>query len=178
MSRSDQALIQGYLKGNQREFLIISNWINLVVKNEYWGLKDYWADIIQDVRMKVYINLEQKKFRQSSKLKTYVFRIAKYTCIDYLRRKYRTEEVSIENTEIADDKDQFKSLVRKEQEHLLRQIFIQLTQTCRQILKMAFIQKLSYKKIASLLGIAEGTVKSRVARCIEKAIQLRAEFAE
>jgi hypothetical protein len=47
----EKKLIEGYLSEKQREFFEITNWINAVVKSEYWGLKDYWADIIQDVRM-------------------------------------------------------------------------------------------------------------------------------
>jgi len=173
MLNTDKKLIKGYLNGNQREFFEISGWINTVVKNEYWGLNNDWADIIQDIRIKLYINLKQKKFHYSSSLKTYVCRIAKYTCIDYLRKKYRSEEINAESIDVEDKKNNFLSLVQKEQTQILRQILLELTERCRKTLQLVFIEKLSYKKICSELNIAEGTVKSRVSRCIEKAIELR-----
>jgi len=178
MAEDDKKLIEGYLKGQQREFFEITSWISTVVKNEYWGLKEYWDDIIQDVRMKLYINLKGEKFRYTSSLKTYVYRIAKYTCIDYLRRKYRAEEVSTDFIELEEEKDAFAALLQKEQQQIVRQIFFELSETCRKILQMVFVEKLSYKEISSRLNIAEGTVKSRVSRCIEKAIQLRKKFLE
>jgi len=173
MLSTDKKLIEGYLNGNQREFFEISDWINTVVKNEYWGLNNDWADIIQDIRIKLYINLKQKKFHHSASLKTYVCRIAKYTCIDYLRNKYRTKEINAESIDIEDDNNNFLSLVQKEQKQILRQILFELTEKCRKTLQLVFIEKLSYKKISSELNIAEGTVKSRVSRCIKKAIELR-----
>jgi len=92
MLKDDKKRIEGYLNGNQSAYFEISGWIETVVKNGYWGLNNQWADIIQDVRTKLYVNLKLNKFHFSSSLKTYVFRIAKYTCIDYLRKKYRDEK--------------------------------------------------------------------------------------
>jgi len=170
MLKNDKKLIQGYLNGNQKEFFEISGWINTVIRNDYWGLKDQWADIVQDVRMKLYINLKQESFHHSSSLKTYVYRVAKYTCIDYLRKKYRRESVNIATVEIEDQTNSFLSFVQKEQREILRSIFFKLSERCRSTLKLVFLEKLSYKKIATQLKIAEGTVKSRVSRCIEQAI--------
>jgi len=178
MLKKDRILIQGYLNGNQKEFFEISGWINTVVKNDYWGLKDHWADILQDVRMKLYLNLKQETFRHSSSLKTYVYRVAKYTCIDYLRKKYRTENVDISTVEIEDQNNNFLSLVQREQREILRIIFLKLSERCRTTLKLVFLKQLSYKKIALQLKIAEGTVKSRVSRCIEEAIKWRKKIVE
>lgn len=178
MHKNDKMLIQGYLNGNQQEFFEISSWITTVVKNDYWGLKEDWSDIFQDVRMKLYINFKHESFHYSSSLKTYVYRVTKYTCIDYLRKKYRKDEINIETVEIVEESDNFSSLVQKEQKEILRNIFQKLSERCRTTLRMVFIEKLSYKKIASLLHIAEGTVKSRVFRCIEEAVLWRKKLAD
>jgi len=178
MLKDDKKHIEGYLKGNQREFFEITSWIMVIVKNEYWGLKDHWADIIQDIRMKLFINLQQKKLRDTSSLKTYVYRISKYTCIDYLRKKYRTEVLNIGNVEVEDPNNNFSSLIENERKQILRRIIFKMTEKCRKTLELVFIEKLTYKKIGSLLHIAEGTVKSRVSRCIQEAIRLREKFAD
>ena len=178
MLKKDQILIKGFLVGSQKEYFEISSWINTVIKNDYWGLKEDWADVLQDVRMKLYLNFRQKSFLHSSSLKTYVYRVTKYTCIDYLRKKYRCHEMNIDSIEIIDPADSFVSLVQKEQKELLHHIFQKLTERCRTTLRLVFVEKLSYKKIASNLNIAEGTVKSRVFRCIEEANLWRKKFVD
>jgi len=176
MNRKDSEIIAGYIKGNAREYFIINQWITAVVENKYWGLQQQWADIIQEVRMKLFVNFKREQFRFSSSLKTYVYRVTKYTCIDYLRKKNRTDEVSIEKVEIKSQEDSFESLIRIEQKEILRQIFLKLKERCRQILKMVFLQNRSYKEVCLALNVAEGTVKSRVSRCIQDAIELRKDF--
>lgn len=178
MLEDDKKCIEGYLKGHQREYCQITTWITTVVENDYWGLKSYWDDIIQDVRMKLYLNLKQNRFGFSSSLKTYVSRIAKYTCIDYLRKKYCTTEVGLNFVETQEGENALTILLQGEQVQIFEQIFHELQKECQKILQMVFIERLAYKKISSQLGIAEGTVKSRVSRCIHKAIQLRKKFSE
>ncbi|NOZ61075.1 MAG: sigma-70 family RNA polymerase sigma factor [Calditrichaeota bacterium] len=149
-----------------------------MVKNDYWGLKEDWADIVQDVRIKLYLIFRQNSFRSASSLKTYVYRVAKYTCIDYLRKKYRHQKINIDAVEIAEKTDNFTALVQQEEREMLRLILAKLSERCRKTLRLVFMENLSYKKIASLLNIAEGTVKSRVFRCIKQAIELRKKFTD
>ena len=149
-----------------------------VVRNDYWSLKDHWEDILQDVRTKLYINLKHQYFRKQSCLKTYVCRVAKYTCIDYLRKQYRANPVNLDHVQLADPKDPYESLLLSERQHIIRRIFLGLTEQCRKTLSLVFLEKQHYKSIGETLGIAEGTVKSRVSRCLEKAIELRERFAD
>ncbi len=178
MNTKDKKLIAGFVNGSQKEFFEISGWISAIVKSEYWGLKDDWTDIVQDVRIKLYINFQQKSFRHSSSLKTYVSRVTKYTCIDYLRKKYRKREVSIDAIDIEDSADTFKSMVLREQQEMLRAILSKISERCRRTLRLVFVEGLSYKKVAAILNIAEGTVKSRVFRCIEEAILWRKKLLD
>jgi RNA polymerase sigma-70 factor (ECF subfamily) len=178
MHNDEQKLIQAYIQGDQRAFIIVSNWILVVVKNNYWSLKDQWEDILQDVRTKLFINLKQKHFRKQSSLKTYVYKVAKYTCIDYLRKQYQVDSVNLDQIQLTDPKDPYESVVNSERQHIIRLIFLDLTEQCRKTLRLVFFEKQCYKRIGEMLGIAEGTVKSRVSRCLEKAIALRERFAE
>ncbi|MBN1415672.1 MAG: hypothetical protein JW973_11275, partial [Bacteroidales bacterium] len=52
----------------------------------------------------------------------------------------------------------------------------EIAEPCREILRLVFGEKLSYRMISKLLNIAEGTVKSRVSRCISKAIELKEKY--
>lgn len=169
-------LIQGYLKGDALEFLLVSGWIEQVVKNYNWGLKEFSEDIIQEVRLKLYLNLKENKFRNSSGLKTYVYRIAKYTCIDFLRRKKFQSGSEIITDNLKTDENPLDQLMGKEKEVIMNIILKEISSMCRDILQLVFGEKLSYIEISSLLNIAEGTVKSRVSRCLKKAVELKEKY--
>ncbi|MBN1791840.1 MAG: RNA polymerase sigma factor [Bacteroidales bacterium] len=170
-------LIKGYIKGDAREFFIITGWIEKVVNNYNWGLKDYSEDIIQDVRLKVYLNLKESKFRRASMLKTYVYRIAKYTCIDFLRKSY-SQQVTNDTSLIENmaESNPFDGMIKKEKEQIAHTILEELAAMCRETLHLVFVEKLTYNEISAILNIAEGTVKSRVFRCIGKALQLKEKY--
>ena len=169
-------LIDGYVKGNAREFFIITNWIEQVVSNYHWGLNDYYEDILQDVRLKVYINLKQNRFRKDASLKTYVYRIAKYTCIDYIRKMYK-QQSNVDDIIHTDDNDNaLDKLINHEKETVFQTVLKEIAAMCREMLQLVFIERLSYNEISIILNIAEGTVKSRVSRCLKKAVQLKEKY--
>ena len=180
MKKPDQKLqneiIQGYIKGNTREFFIVTNWIDQVVDNFSWVLKDFREDIVQEVRLKVFVNLKENKFRKASQLKTYVYRIAKYTCIDYLRKTYTHSESDLETEDIKDEDNALNRMIHVEKEKIINLILNEIAEMCREVLEMVFREKLSYNEISIIMNIAEGTVKSRVSRCIKKAIELKNKY--
>ena len=174
--KGQNEIIQGYIKGNTREFFIITNWIDQVVDNFRWALKDFREDIVQEVRLKVYINLKENKFRKVSQLRTYVCRIAKYTCIDYLRKTYTHSESDLESEDIKDEDNALDRMIHVEKEKLINIILNEIAEMCREILEMVFREKFSYNEISIIMNVAEGTVKSRVSRCIKKAIELKDKY--
>jgi RNA polymerase sigma factor (sigma-70 family) len=170
-------LIEGYIKGEAREFFVITGWIEKVVSNFNWGLKDYGEDIVQDVRLKIYENLKENRFHKASMLKTYVYRITKYTCIDFLRKSYNRQVTN--NTVLIKDieeEDACDGMIKQERERILQTILSELAEMCRETLQLVFVERLSYNEISAILNIAEGTVKSRVSRCIGKAVQLKEKY--
>jgi len=145
--------------------------------NHYsWGLNYFSEDIIQEVRLKVFVNLKDTNFRKSAQLKTYVYRIAKYTCIDFLRKAKAGTVENLDSLEIAEKNDALGDLISREKENILKTILKEIAEPCREILRLVFGEKLPYGMISKLLNIAEGTVKSRVSRCISKAIELKEKY--
>ena len=169
-------IIRGYLQGEAREFYRITNWIEQVVNHYSWGLNYYSEDIIQEVRLKVFVSLKDDKFRKSSQLKTYVYRIAKYTCIDFLRKSKTNTTENIDSLEITEKNDALGDLISKEKASILLTILKEIAEPCREILRLVFGERLSYKMIGTLLNIAEGTVKSRVSRCVSKATEIKEKY--
>ena len=64
----------------------------------------------------------------------------------------------------------------KEKDKVIQRIFDELADICRETLQLVFMERLSYSEISIILNIAEGTVKSRVSRCLEKAKILKEKY--
>ena len=174
--KNQYQLIEGYIKGKAHAFFVITNWIEQAVNNYHWGLNEYYEDIMQDVRLKVYINLKQNKFRKNSSLKTYVYRIAKYTCIDYIRKTYKQQQKTDDINNTEESNNALDQMIDLEKETVFRTILQEIATMCREMLQLVFIERLSYSEISLILNIAEGTVKSRVSRCLKKAVQLKEKY--
>ena len=171
--KKDKEIIKGFLAGKKEEYKTISSWVCQVVKFRNWGLEKHFDDIIQDVVLKIYENLREGKFKYHSSLKTYVYKIAKFTCIDYLRKYSSKEQREVELLEVRGNKNPDEKTKQKEREEIFWRIYKLMPQECQELWRMVFFENLSYSQIAEELNIKEGTVKSRFFRCKGKAIQIR-----
>jgi RNA polymerase sigma-70 factor (ECF subfamily) len=176
--KEDQRTIERFLAGKEAECRNISKWISQVVNLHSWGLNEYRDDILQEVLIKLYYNLRESRFQFASSLKTYVYRITKFTCIEYLRRRSSKEKKEVRLTEIQSDIDPEKEMEEKQERLVLWRVYRLMSEECRQLWKMIFWEDLSYRQIAQKLAIRDGTVKSRFARCKEKAVGLRKKLTE
>jgi RNA polymerase sigma-70 factor (ECF subfamily) len=176
--KDDERIVEAFLSGSEKECRIIRQWISRVVQLNSWGLNAYSDDIAQDVMIKLYDNLKDAKFRFVSSLKTYISRITKFTCIDYLRRYSSHEQKEVELPEIPSDDDPERDLEQRQEKEILWRIYRLMSSECRDLWKMIFWENLSYLQIAQQLSIREGTVKSRFARCKEKAVGFRKKLTE
>ena len=174
----DIKLIEGFVAGRKQEYQIINQWVCRVVKLSSWGLNQYADDITQDILIKLYNNLKDAKFEFTSSLKTYVYRITKFTCIDYLRKHSSKEQKEIQLIEIPSNCDPEQEMEKNQERKMLWRIYRLMSVNCRELWKMVFWEDLSYGQIAQRLSIEEGTVKSRFARCKGKAIELRNKLTE
>lgn len=120
-------------------------------------------DIVQEVFIKFYKNLE--RFEGRSSMKTFLYRIAINESRNYLRSwHYRKIEV----TEIIKT---WKNLVtveseyiQKEQNQTIADIVNSLPIKYREVLWLYYYMELSVKEIADVLKCSVNTVKSRLAR--------------
>jgi RNA polymerase sigma-70 factor (ECF subfamily) len=165
---SDDRLIKGYIEGDSTAYRHISLWIQAVVDSRHWGLGYQREDILQEVHKRVFENLSRGRFRAGSTLKTYIFHISKYTCIEFLRRKIRASAVDIDSVDLRDSSPgPEQKAVTTEWTEMAVEAVSSLSERCRELFEMIFTEHLSYQTIGRKLGIAEGTVKSRTWRCRE-----------
>lgn len=133
------------------------------------------ADLTQEAFVKVWKNLDTFQF--DAAFSTWLYRLASNCCLDFLRSKKRRPTVSLtmetdeedeQTVELPDDRPTpEEAAISKEERENLQLAMQSIEPEQRQILTLRVVNDLSYTDIAQVLGIREGTVKSRLSRARE-----------
>ena len=115
------------------------------------------------------------KFQGESSFATWLYRLTSNVCIDFLRKEKRRSALSM--TISLDDEEEARQAElpderfsphleaeRRERREALRAGLNTLSAEHRRVLILRELEGLSYGEIAQVLGLEEGTVKSRIAR--------------
>ncbi|MFN7119328.1 MAG: RNA polymerase sigma factor [Saprospiraceae bacterium] len=132
-------------------------------------------DATQEIFMKIFLNLS--KFEDKAKFSTWIYSIAYNYCIDYLRRKQKSDIFS-EDIEKAPDVQyevSDEALIEMETQQLKR-VLEALPAGDRALLLMKYQDDLSIKEIADVLKKTESAVKMKLKRAKEKAQQIKEEL--
>jgi RNA polymerase sigma-70 factor, ECF subfamily len=132
------------------------------------------ADVLQDVFVKVFKGVRQ--FHGDSSLKTWIYRIAVHEALNHrrswLRRRLR-EVFSLDGDSAGGapacerrvgSNTPYQVLEQSERQELVKRAVASLAEPYKTVVVLREIEDMSYEEIAVLLGIAEGTVKSRLMR--------------
>ncbi len=134
-------------------------------------------DLVQDVFIKVYINLQS--FDDDREFSPWIYRIAHNTYVNALKKKltdriFSTDffdfDTFLPHTGEAEraDKESDRELIKKELDHHLDSIDAKY----REILILYFYEDMDYKEIAQVLGIPISTVGVRIKRGKDKLKEL------
>ncbi len=117
-------------------------------------------DVMQDFVIHLFAKLGQ--FRFESSLETWAHRMAVNQSLQYLRKTNREEQRALKvalATEMSNDSG---SQNQADDAEVLQLAMEQISGEQRAILHMKEVEGLGYEAIASVLGIPEGTVGSRL----------------
>ena len=132
------------------------------------------ADVLQNVLVKIFRGIRQ--FHGDSSLKTWIYRIAVREASNHRRgwsRRQTHEAVSLDDggnglaahgEPSARDDTPYQALEQAERHELVERALASLTEPYRTVVMLREMQDLSYEEIAQVLGVAAGTVKSRLLR--------------
>jgi RNA polymerase sigma-70 factor (ECF subfamily) len=140
---------------------------------KFTGSPEDAEDITQEVFTKIWRNLDD--FQQQSSLRTWIYRIAMNTCIDYSRMPWRRfghrKSALDEMMEQADpavfasgEATAERKLLEEEKARQLRKAVTCLKPHLRAVLILKDLEELSYEDISAVLGIGVGTISSRLNR--------------
>ena len=126
-------------------------------------------EVVQESLLKLYEGLPG--YRGEGEFRAWLRQIVRNCVVAYLRRRRPAEALD----ESLRDRRQEETLEHIERAFALREAVRSLDEACRNMISLFFFERRSYKDIAAALAIPEGTVASRLARCVAK---LRAKVGE
>ncbi len=145
-------------------------------KRQYSLSEDDAFTAYSDTILTTLNNIKNSTFENRSSLKTYLFKIFHYKCVDLIRKK-TTNKRTIHQTAIMSDmldmlgdeaKNILQELIEKNDQNLLRTRLNELGGKCRELL-MYFADGFKDKEIASFMAYkAAEVVKTTRLRCLEK----------
>jgi len=141
-------------------------------------------DIAQDAFVKAYDNIH--RFRLESSFYTWIYRIAMNLAIDNLRKHKRHGTSEFDETvatrdgtgaihELHHQDGPAKSLERKQLYARIMAALQELPEDQRQVILLRELEGLSYKEIAEIMEVPEGTIMSRLFYARKKLQKLLAE---
>lgn len=176
MDKSDENLIEEYLKGRQSAFEELTQRHLKSVYSfalRFVGSEADAEDVAQETFLKAWKNL--KKYRkESSKFKTWTLRIARNTAIDFLRKKkhvpisrFDTEGGNVLAETVPDPGALAEELMIKlDDTNILTRALSQLSAEHREILLLHYMSGLTFEDIGDALDEPANTVKSRHRRAL------------
>jgi RNA polymerase sigma-70 factor (ECF subfamily) len=168
---SIEATIQRAAGGDQAAWdeLVKTYWRKVFnVAYRFVGTYDEAEDLTQDIFLKVFRSLGT--FDRRANFQTWLISVSRNFCIDRYRSGRRDRQVfarEVDASTVQAEAPGISADARVERQDriaLLREALRTLSPTLRAAVLLRDIHELSYQEIAQQLGVAEGTVKSRINR--------------
>jgi RNA polymerase sigma-70 factor (ECF subfamily) len=169
---SDEKLVERCLQGDDAAWEQIVNSYTRRIYNlgyRYTNRRDEAEDLTQDILVRVYQNL--KSFRaDAGTFQNWILKVGRNLIIDHYRQTRRfqqaagTEELEVMNLKDEKAPNPERTVERDEAARFLREGLQALSPELKEAIILRDIEGMAYLEIAELLGIPEGTVKSRINR--------------
>jgi RNA polymerase sigma-70 factor (ECF subfamily) len=133
-------------------------------------------DLTQEAFSRVYAR--RRLYRAESRFSTYLWRIAINLCYNELRRSKTKNLASFGEpacegaspTEMlaSEEPDPHQQLTEKESSRAVRQAILALSEDHRAVVLLRHYENLKFREIAEVLGLPEGTVKTRMCEALNQ----------
>lgn len=120
------------------------------------------ADALQDAMISAFRNASS--FRAESQVTTWLHRIVVNACLDRIRRRQTRPTVPLPETGPAEPAAPRDAIAEQDTKMAVQDALAELPEDQRSAIVLVDVEGYSVSETASILGIAEGTVKSRCAR--------------
>ncbi len=172
MLPGDEKMVERCLQGDDAAWETVVNSYAKRIYNlsyRYTGRRDDAEDLTQEIFIRVYQNL--KSFRaDSGSFQSWIMKVGRNLIIDHYRRTRRfqqaagTEEMEAMNLKDEKALNPQRSVEQSEASSFLSEGLQALSPELKEAIILRDLEGMAYLDIAGLLGIPEGTVKSRINR--------------
>ncbi len=148
----------------------------------YTGHREDASDCGQESMIRIWRSL--KSYRGDCAFESWVYRLTANCCLDFLRKRKRTAAESLEplREQGFDPPDESPGteaqVISRDRHARIREAVASLPEDQRDALVLTQLEGRSYEETALLLGISEGTVKSRVNRARNRLKELLSDERE
>ncbi len=171
METMDDFLIRQCLAGDEAAWTtIVESYARRVfnLSCRFVGRPDEAEELTQEIFIRVYQSLHSYRINAGS-FPSWLFRIARNLLIDHLRktRHYRRAVLGqVDAVHLSDDRnpDPLRALEQAEAARILRRALRTLSSRSREAIVLRDLEGMEYQEVAAILGVPEGTVKSRINR--------------
>jgi RNA polymerase sigma-70 factor (ECF subfamily) len=176
-SANDHELLVSIRDGNEAAFQeIVRRYRNPITNFVYRMLDDYdrSVELAQETFIRVYTSAS--RYQANYSFSTYIYRIATNLAISELRKRKRRKLVSLFSPFTNDDGElvemdppdsnilQDEALIETERRRAVTRAIKSLPEKYRAAVVLRDVEGLSYDRIAEVMNLSEGTVKSRINR--------------
>jgi len=165
----DHYYIEAICKGDARAFVtLVDRYKHMVFTLAMKILKnnEEAEEVSQDVFIKVYNALHT--FKGDSKFSTWLYKIAYYQSLDYLKRQKRNLHTSSINSDIeyhlSSVESALNGLEESERKLAIKRAIDKLPEDDAVVITLHYFEELSLKEIAEIMDIEANTVKVRLFR--------------
>lgn len=161
--RSDEELMRAYLDGEKAAIALLltrrRDWMWSVARKT---VRD--ATIAEDAVQEAMTAVFRKAhtFRSESKVSTWMYMIVQNACIDLLRKESVRPQLSESDESTASESHSFAE--QSDTKILITQALATLPDDQRIALTMTIMEGYSIDEVATIAGVAPGTIKSRCSR--------------
>jgi RNA polymerase sigma-70 factor (ECF subfamily) len=176
-SANDHELLVAIRDGDEAAFQeIVRRYRNPITNFIYRMLDDYdrSVELAQETFIRVYTSAS--RYQANYSFSTYIYRIATNLAISELRKRKRRKFVSLFSPYANEDGDnvemdppdqgvlQDEALIEDERRRAVARAIRSLPEKYRAAVVLRDVEGLSYDRIAEVMNLSEGTVKSRINR--------------
>jgi RNA polymerase sigma-70 factor, ECF subfamily len=168
----DQKLVERCLQGDDAAWELVVNSYGKRIYNlsyRYTNRREEAEDLTQNILIRVYQNLRSYRSDAGS-FQNWILRVARNLIIDHYRQVRRFPQTGgseeLETMNIRDDKtpNPQRAAEQAEASRFLQDGLQALSPELKEAIILRDIEGTTYQDIAELLGVPEGTVKSRINR--------------
>jgi len=168
----DEKLVERCLQGDDAawESIVTSYTRRLYnLSYRYTNRRDEAEDLTQEIFIKIYQNL--KSFRsEAGSFQSWILKVGRNLIIDHYRQSRRYQPVAgseeIETMNVKDDKapNPHRAVEQLDAARFLMEGLQGIAPELKEAVILRDLEGMAYQEMADLLGIPEGTVKSRINR--------------